>query len=198
MLGLAFAGAVAGCSDTAVPSPTSTTDRAGAGVALPAGHRWVQVPTQAVTIAVPQAWVDFASTDTPEALAAAAEAMGTTVEDLQANLPAATLLQVRAPSPDPSNINAVVIDLETLPSDAELTSQFEEAGAREVTPRAVHTAAGDAVLITYDRPLSGGTVHGAGLFVDLGSSLLNLSVTSPDRATVTTRAEALVRSIHLS
>lgn len=195
-LGLVVVGAAAGCSSTGasqppVPAQSSATD-------LPANHRWVQVPTQDVTVAVPQTWVEFSSHDTPENLAVAAKALGITVQDLKARLPPETMMQVRAPSPDPSNLNATVVDLDRVPSGAELTSQLEGAGAQGVAVRSVRTAAGEALLATYRQQVATGTVYGGGLFIDTGDSLLNLTVSSPDRATVTSRTDVLTKSVHRS
>lgn len=107
-------------------------------------------------------------------------------------------MQVRAPSPDTSNLNATVVELDRVPSGAELTSQLEGAGAQDVAVRLLRTAAGEAVLATYRQQVATGTVYGAGLFIDTGDSLLNLTVSSPDRATVTSRTGVLTRSVHRS
>ena len=194
VLGLAVVGAAAGCSSTGAsqtpaPAQSSATD-------LPANHRWVEVPTQDVSVAVPSTWIGFSSQDTPENLAIAAKGLGITVEELKARLPAETLVQVRAPSPDLSNLNATVVDLDSVPSGAELTSQLEGAGAQDVAVRSVHTAVGEAVLATYRQQVTAGTLYGAGLFIDTGDSLLNLTVTSSDRATVTSRTDVLTTSVH--
>ncbi|SDP72715.1 hypothetical protein SAMN04489867_3636 [Pedococcus dokdonensis] len=156
----------------------------------------MDVPTQGVSVAAPQGWVKFTSKDTPESLAAAAKALGMTVEELKATLASQYLLQLRAPAPDPSNLNASVVDLDQVPSEGALVSQLEAAGAQDVTVRPLRTAVGDALLARYRQQVGSVTVHGAGLFVDTGDELLNLTVSSPDESTVTARADVLATSIH--
>ena len=190
------AGSLTGCSGVGSSQPPATTQRVVSE--LPAGHRWVEVTSLAVTMAVPSEWVSYRSDDTPENLAVAAKAMGITVDELRRRLPADTLLQVRAPSPDVSHLNATSVEVDRVPEDGELTSQLEAAGARDVAVRSVSTAAGDAVLATYHQQLTGGKIYGAGLFVDVGDSLINLTLSSPDSATVSAEAEVLASSIHRS
>ena len=195
-LGLLVAGAAAGCSGTGASQPPAPTQSSATDP--PVNHKWVEVPTQDVSVAVPQTWVAYRSQDTPENLSIAAKGIGITVEELKARLPSETLVQVRAPSPDASNLNATVIEIDSVPSGAELTSQLESAGAQDVAVRSVRTAVGEAVLATYRQQVTAGTLYGAGLFIDTGDSLLNLTVTSPDRATVTSRTDVLTTSVHRS
>jgi hypothetical protein len=49
----------------------------------------------------------------------------------------------------------------------------------------------------YQQQLTTGTlIYGAGLFIDRGDSLLNLTVTSPHRATVAERTNVLIANVH--
>ncbi len=189
----------AGCAAD-VADPAASTQAA--PPELPAGHRWTTVPSQHLTFAVPDSWVLYSSDDSPENLAAAAKALGISVEALKATLPEQTPLQVRAPAPDPTNLNATVIDLGKLPPKGELESQLRGAGAEDLEVTSVDTPAGEGLLATYQRPLAGklaGTpVHGAGLFLDNGDSLLNLTLSSPKADTTTSEMRVVIASIHRS
>lgn len=196
-LGLALTFGVSGCSKVLTYQPPAPSPTQSSATDLPANHKWVAVPTQGVVVAVPQTWVEYSSQDTPEDLAIAAKALGISVKELKASLSQEMLMQVRAPSPDPSNINATVVDLDHMPTTDELTSQLEGAGALGVAVRPVRTDAGDAVVAYYQQHLTTGKlIYGAGLFIDRGDSLLNLTVTSPHRATITERMNVLITNVH--
>ena len=185
---------LAGCAGNDTSGPV----KASAPPDLPADHRWAMVPAQHVTFAVPETWVAFSSEDSPENLAAVAKALGMSVADVKAGLPEETPLQVRALAPDPSNINATVVDLGELPVSGELESQLRGAGAEEVEVRSVPTPAGPGLLATYKHTLETMSVHGAGLFFDNGDSLLNVTVSSPDLDTATEEMDAVIASVHRS
>jgi hypothetical protein len=82
-----------------------------------------------------------------------------------------------------SNVNAIAIPIADMPTAEQITSDFERLGATDVAVEPVEAAGGDALVVRYRLPLDEDRVaEGYGLFVDTGDEVVNITVTTFDRA----------------
>ncbi|PRY58724.1 hypothetical protein BCF74_1115 [Knoellia remsis] len=191
---------VTGCTQAAptrdgTPAPAGSTTgastpsaSASSAPSLPSGYAWHPVEDAGLRFAGPAEWVAI----DPEELAAAgddammkdlADRMGVSVSQFRAVMTNADLI-LTAPPKDgfADSINAIVVPLTDLPTEAQLTAQLGSLVDGDVTYTATETPAGRAVMARYAIAAGNLAVQGSSIFVKGPEGVLNVTVTTRDAA----------------
>ena len=201
-------------SPVAAPSPTSSTTSSSsapaspskaATPALPKGYRWRTIEKVHTTFAAPDSWtaIDPAqlgkiSADSPEIQKLAAR-MGVSSSQVAAFLSQVDLYLAGPPVKGYSpNIQAVVLPLAELPSDAALSTQLGRAAIRKPTLRHQSTPVGEVVTAGFSMKVGTKVVVARSLYFDTDEGILNLTVGAPDDRSADRLAATVLRSVHAS
>jgi hypothetical protein len=112
-----------------------------------------------------------------------------------------TLVQLRDPSASgfAANINAVQIhQLSSIPSPNEAVQGLSTIHATHVVATRVQTSLGPSLLLSYRLAIGQRAVEGRGLFVDVGSHLVDITVTAPSAQQADAEIQVIRRTIHRS
>ncbi|WP_270889766.1 hypothetical protein [Pedococcus sp. 5OH_020] len=191
------------------PAPEAKTSAPAAGTAsgakpsapLPAGYRWRTVAKAHTRFATPDTFTALdasklsdATADSPQMKEMAARS-GFTAQQLTQYLAHVDLfLAGPAVGGYAPNIQAVVLPVIELPSDAAITLDIGRVATSKPTVRHVRTSLGDAVDVTYRLEVSGRTVHVRSLLLGSADGVLNVTIAAPDQATASTIARTVLRT----
>jgi hypothetical protein len=192
-------------SSSVSASSSKASSRSAPAPTLPKGHRWRTIDDVHVTFAAPDTWTALdpaklgaLSVDSPE-MKALAKKLGMTskqVTQFMANVDlylAGPLVEGYAP-----NIQAVVLPLDELPSDAALAQEIGRVATSPPKVEHMSTGIGDGVNVSFSMNVGALTLYGRSLFYETADGVLNLTVGAPDEATAQRLATMLTDSIHTS
>lgn len=175
-------GDTTGGTPAATPAPTTVEV-----VPIPDGAQAIVVDELGVQFGAPEGW-EIVDPDELEGgtsgtvVAELAERAGVTPEEMSATIDEQVELYVFSDQPDEGftpNINVVATETDALPTDEQLTAQFDDVGARNV--QIERSTEGDAVSVGYSVNVGESRARGVTLFATVGEQVVNVTVTSTKR-----------------
>lgn len=184
--------------------PTSGTTETVRTASIPSDARVIEVEELGVRFAAPAGWetVDPDELDDDPAntvLDELAERAGVTPDELAASIEEGVELYVFSDEPDDSytaNINILAAPADAVPSDAELTADFEALGANNVEIERSTTSAGaEAVSARYTVRLGDLRVRGVSVFTETDDGVVNITASTTNRREANDLGELIRSSI---
>ncbi|HSV37576.1 MAG TPA: hypothetical protein VLI04_02350 [Nocardioidaceae bacterium] len=190
---------VAGCGSDAEPQPKDLqpTDTSG---------QQVVVDSLGLTFHVPDGWVIFEASSPPEASDATVRALAKRLKVkatlLTTRIRSGAMVQLYSDQPAPRGLvdSATVIGLliDELPNKEILRVQLEKAGGTEVQLSDAETAAGPAIVVSYQLTGHSSTVvFGQAAYVDVGRTVAVLTVSSTKAEQTATLGQLVLDSVDL-
>jgi hypothetical protein len=184
-------------------SASSPTASQQSSATLPPGHRWRTDEKVHTTFAAPETWTAIdaaklgeASADSPE-LKEMADRMGVTVQQFKRAFANVELFLAGPPVAGfAPNINALVLPVAEMPSDAAIRAEIGRIASAAPTLRHSRTPVGDALEVAYPIKTAGRTVHVHSLLLDTRDGVLELTIAAPDEATASSLAADVLASVH--
>jgi hypothetical protein len=193
--------ALVGASSDSESHGTSASAKTSAS--LPAGHRWRTVEKVHVAFAAPDTWTAMDRTAVGKgvsgnpAVKELAKRTGMTVEQLQGFLERVDLYLAGPPADGfAPNLQAVVLPVAELPSDAAITQELGRVASSGPTLHHVRTAVGAGLDATFVIETAGKQIHSHSLILDTPDGVLDITVATLDEQASSSMVSTLLSSVH--
>ena len=193
-----------GGSSPATSVTSTTSSPPAAAPVLPDGNRWRTVAKVHTTFAAPASWtaldpakLSTLSADSPE-LKSLADKLGVSPAQVSQFLSHVDLYLAGPPVKGYApNIQAVVLPMAELPSEAALTAQLSQlSGGEPPSIAALHSPVGEGTSAAFTMDVTGRTIYVRSLYFDTPDGILNLTVGAPDEVSAIHLAATLTETAH--